>query len=437
MMSWIKPMIQNFGYPGLALAVTLECLYPPIPSEVILPFAGFLVGQRMLTLAGSILAATAGSVISGLVFYAIGRFVPKQVLFAFVGKHRRWIPVSDEELEQAFEWFSEKGAWAVLVGRIVPMVREFISIPAGLAEMPVMPFIAFTAVGSSIWNAALIGSGMLLGAHWESVQLVFAKYQYVAVLALAMLAFLVVAWRKGLLRKSLHALSSMKDRIPAPRRLVQTLSPLVRRSDIISMALVACLVLTFGHIADDVHEKEFWNLDLSVAQRIFESNSPSVDVAARLGGLLASPLLIVPMLVVVGLYGRKRGYEGLERLLVALAGSLLSSELVKLMFQRPRPIWNGVALDTGFSFPSSHTAVGAAFYGALAYVLAEAIKSKQLKCAVLLSGVLAAGLVAVSRVYLGVHYPSDVLAGMAFGFAWSILSVEGVTFVERRRLLLE
>ena len=163
--AWVVDVIDALGYLGLALLLVLENLFPPIPSEVVLPLAGFLVGRGDLNFWGTLAAATAGSVAGALTLYALGRYGGRPLVL----RYGRWLRVSEEGLDRAEGWFRRYGDWVVLFARVVPFARSVVSIPAGTMEMGPVRFVALTAIGSAVWNALLIGAGVTLGANWERV----------------------------------------------------------------------------------------------------------------------------------------------------------------------------------------------------------------------------------------------------------------------------
>ena len=162
----VSDVVDALGAVGVGLMVLLENLFPPIPSEVVLPLAGFLAGQGRMSLTAVLVAATAGSVLGALLLYELGRRLGRQRLAALLER----LPLTGaEDLERAEVWFGRHGGSAVLLGRLVPGVRSLVSIPAGVARMPLPRFLLYTALGSAVWNTALVVAGHQLGQRWTSV----------------------------------------------------------------------------------------------------------------------------------------------------------------------------------------------------------------------------------------------------------------------------
>jgi membrane protein DedA with SNARE-associated domain len=187
---WVLDVIDALGALGVAALVALENLFPPLPSEVVLPLAGFLSGQGRMSFAAVLLAATAGSVAGALVLYWAGAGIGVARLRRVADR----LPLMDaSDVDEAQGWFVRHGRTAVLVGRFIPGVRSLISIPAGVARMPLVPFVVLTAIGSGVYNAMLVGLGHQLGSRWTSVERYSDPINYgvYALLALGLLLAVV------------------------------------------------------------------------------------------------------------------------------------------------------------------------------------------------------------------------------------------------------
>jgi membrane protein DedA with SNARE-associated domain len=214
--NWVQDVITQFGYLGVALLVVIENVFPPIPSEIVLPFAGFVAqqgasavnatagaAQSDTTVIGMMIAATIGSVVGALVLYFVSAAIGPERLRAFVARFGKWFGVKSSDLVRAEEWFDRRSVAAVLVGRCVPLIRSIVSIPAGFRRMNLTSFVVLTAIGSAVWNIALIGAGALLGDQWERVGEYVGVFQWLVIVAVLLLLVRFVFSRlKSIRRKT-------------------------------------------------------------------------------------------------------------------------------------------------------------------------------------------------------------------------------------------
>jgi membrane protein DedA with SNARE-associated domain len=170
MFNWITTVIATLGYIGVAALTFLENLFPPIPSELVIPLAGFVAANGPLRLDIVIMAASFGSLAGAFVWYDIGRRIGERTLRAWVRRYGKWLTLSENDLDVAQQWFQRHGRASVLVGRLVPGVRTSVSLPAGFAKMPLGAFLMFSALGTVLWTAALASAGVLLQAHHTRVR---------------------------------------------------------------------------------------------------------------------------------------------------------------------------------------------------------------------------------------------------------------------------
>jgi membrane protein DedA with SNARE-associated domain len=170
MFNWITGLVELTGYLGIALLMLTENVFPPIPSELIMPLAGFTAARGELSFVGIVLAGTTGSIVGALFWYGIGRWLGTERLRRWAGRHGRWLTLAPEEVDQATDWFRRYCGLAVLIGRLVPAVRTLISVPAGIAGMPLARFLAYSALGTAAWTALLAGAGYLLEDQYRQVQ---------------------------------------------------------------------------------------------------------------------------------------------------------------------------------------------------------------------------------------------------------------------------
>jgi membrane protein DedA with SNARE-associated domain len=186
-------LIQELGYVGLLVLMAVEHIFPPIPSELVLPLAGFEVGRGNLSFAGALASSTAGSLIGASVLYALARRGGRPLVLRL----HRVLRFDEHDLERAERRFQRHSAWIVLLGRMVPGLRSAVSIPPGLLRMPFRRYLTLTFAGSLVWNAALILAGQQLGSRWSDVaDVVGPVAQWVLVASIPLVAVgLLIRWR--------------------------------------------------------------------------------------------------------------------------------------------------------------------------------------------------------------------------------------------------
>lgn len=169
MFQWITGVIAAFGYLGIAGLMLAENVFPPIPSELIMPLAGYMAARGEFSLLWLIFAGTAGSVLGAVLWYWIGLKIGLERLCALSRRHGRWIGIAPRDITRTKHWFDRHGWAAVFLGRMMPGARTLISVPAGMARMPFVPFLAYTTVGSALWTSFLTIAGFLLHRQYGEV----------------------------------------------------------------------------------------------------------------------------------------------------------------------------------------------------------------------------------------------------------------------------
>jgi membrane protein DedA with SNARE-associated domain len=192
---WVTGVIEALGYPGLTALVALENVFPPIPSELILPLAGFLTGQGRFSFIWVLAATTLGSLIGALVLYGIGAAVGQRRVRRLVERYGHWALLTPDDLAKAENWFDRYGSLAVFTGRLIPVVRSLVSLPAGYSRMPLGQFLLLTGAGSALWNGVLVSLGWALGENWHSIERFVDWLQYLVLAAAALLVIRFV-WQR-------------------------------------------------------------------------------------------------------------------------------------------------------------------------------------------------------------------------------------------------
>lgn len=204
MENFIIEIMNNFGYIGIFLLILLENLFPPIPSEVILTFGGFMTINTNMTIIGVILASTLGSLIGAIILYYLGKILNKERLIKIVNsKYGKLLRVKTKDIEAADKWFDTKGNKTVFFCRFIPVVRSLISIPAGMSEMPLLKFTIYTLFGSLIWNTVLICIGAFAGDKKDVILAIIDKASNIilVVLIVAAIIFAYQFYKKRIKKK--------------------------------------------------------------------------------------------------------------------------------------------------------------------------------------------------------------------------------------------
>ena len=194
--SWITDLMNEFGYWGVLFLIALENVFPPIPSEVILTFGGFMTQQpdMNLTVVGVITISTVGSVSGAVILYFVGRLLDVSRLEKIIDKYGHILRLTREDIYKADAWFDKYGIWTVLFCRLIPLIRSLISVPAGMSNMNFPLFIIFTSIGTVVWNTILVTLGASVGENWHEIVKYMDVFSNVIYVLLAVLFILCVIW---------------------------------------------------------------------------------------------------------------------------------------------------------------------------------------------------------------------------------------------------
>jgi membrane protein DedA with SNARE-associated domain len=188
MIDWVKTVIQSIGYPGIAMLMIIENIFPPIPSEIIMPFAGFVTQQDELNFLGVVLAGTVGSVLGTIPFYYLGQKIGEERLKRWADKYGKWLMLSSHDIDRASGWFDRHDASAVFICRLIPGIRTLISIPAGINKMNFGYFLFLTTIGTTLWVSLLTYLGHILGRNYDKVQ------SYLDPIGYAVFGFIILSY---------------------------------------------------------------------------------------------------------------------------------------------------------------------------------------------------------------------------------------------------
>ena len=194
MESWITSVMEQFGYFGIALLILVENVFPPIPSEVILTFGGFMTTKSELCIFGVVVASTIGSVGGAVILYWIGRILNVERLERIIEKWGKYLRLTKEDVRKADAWFDKYGPWTVFFCRFIPLIRSLISIPAGMSGMNQWLFLVLTTLGTLIWNLVLVLVGAKVGNNWHQIVNYMDVYSNIMYVVIAVSAVIFIIW---------------------------------------------------------------------------------------------------------------------------------------------------------------------------------------------------------------------------------------------------
>lgn len=421
MLSWLdhvlKSNIEQYKLFAIYITMTLESSCIPIPSEIVMPYAGYLVAQGKLTLPVTAFIGALANLSGSWLAYAVGRFGGRTL----VDKYGRYIFHSRKHLTKANRWFAKKGEVTVFLSRMLPGVRTFISLPAGIAKMDFAKFSIYSFLGSLPWNFALVYLGFVFTDRWDQLQNYLKDFNVLVLVSLVLVVLGYVFWRK------IGVITNTKNRVYDKLAAFGKFG----RGLIIGITAAALAILIFGKLAEDVMYHELTFLDTRVTKFVMEYSSQKMTLLMKFITTLGSVEILVPiaLLTVFILYKQKKRYWDSLLVVTALSGGWLLDELLKSIFHRPRPEVAMLIKVSGYSFPSGHAMVSVAFYGFLAYLVW--LNRFKFRYLAIIGTVMLVILIGISRIYLGVHYPSDVFAGFVAGGFWltgCILAMQTVRF---------
>lgn len=195
MSEWILTVMEQLGLAGVAFLMFLENVFPPIPSELIMPAAGFAAALGKMNIVAVIVAGTLGSVLGALPLYYLGTIFNEQRLLVLAQKYGKYFLIKPEDVTNANAWFNKYGKAVIFFGRMIPAIRSLISIPAGMNRMPMLPFLALTAVGSAIWTTLLAYAGFVLGANYDKVEAFISPISKIVVVVVLLIGATVAFFR--------------------------------------------------------------------------------------------------------------------------------------------------------------------------------------------------------------------------------------------------
>jgi membrane protein DedA with SNARE-associated domain/membrane-associated phospholipid phosphatase len=436
-------LVESYGYAVVFLFVAIESLGIPLPGETVLVTAAALAALGHLSIWWVIAIAAAGGIIGDAAGYWIGRLGG----LALLKRYGRFVHFDEHKLEKVHAFFERHGSKAVFFGRFIALLRTWAALLAGTAEMPYRVFTLYNVLGGITW-ASLFGTlGYLFGRSLPLLERYIGQASLAVVLLVALAVALSLAWRWFNANRELLAerISSdwarFRDRHP---RVARFIAARFVRGEYLGLHLtvgfllsLAALWLFAGVTEDVVHHDPLTRFDLTVTRLFRAHATPLGDKTFSLVSALGSPVAMA--IVAAGgilLLLARRNWVVLAAWIAAFGGAGLLTTVLKTLIQRPRPAEAARFLyGTTFSFPSGHALGSLVGYGMLAYVIGASLKESQRgRWHIMLATALIVIAIGISRLYLGVHYFSDVVAGYAVGILWLSVCISGLQVAQRRRL---
>nr|MBA2714303.1 bifunctional DedA family/phosphatase PAP2 family protein [Rubrobacteraceae bacterium] len=440
----ILSLIEHYGYLIILFGVMLESTGVPLPGETILIAAGILVQRGGLDLGDVIFFGILGAVVGDQIGYWAGREGGRP----FILRYGRYVLITPERLARAEAFFSRHGGKAVFMARFFSGLRIFGALVAGMSRMRWGTFFVYNALGGAVWATAAVLVGYFLGRslglveHW----LGRATLVLVAVLAVVVVFYLAYRWAAHNRARLVGYGEALLAYPPVARfrtRYDGQLQWLLRRltpGQYLGLHLTIGLLgaagglWLFGGLAEDLLTGDpIVRFDRVLADYLHSLATPPLTtfflVLTAFGSIEAIVLL---GLVVAALLAWGRRWIFLGSWLAAVAGGAVLNQLLKGLFERPRPFFeHPLLIETSYSFPSGHAMESFVVYGMLAYLAVLALRSWEARVGVVFGAALLVVLIGFSRMYLGVHYLSDVLAGYAAGGVWLSALITGVETIRR------
>ena len=443
-MERILSLIEHYGYLVVFFGVMLESVGVPLPGETILLASGFLAQRGYLDLGDAIVFGILGAVVGDQIGYWVGREGGRP----FVLRWGRYVRITPDRLERTERFFARHGGKAVFLARFFAGFRVFGALVAGISRMRWRTFFLYNALGGAVWATAVVLVGYLVGGSLGLVERWMGRATLVLAALIAVvvgfyLAYRWVANNRARLVEYGEAVLAYPPVARLRERYDRQLRWLLRRLTpgqylglhlTVGLAAAAGCLWLFGGLAEDLLTNDpLVRFDRETAAYLHSLATPSLTtfflIVTAFGSIEAVGLLGV---IVAAVLARRRQWLYLGIWVAAVGGSVVLDRLLKDLFARPRPFFeHPLLLETSYSFPSGHAMESFVAYGMLAYFAVLALESWRARTAVVFGTALLVLLIGFSRMYLGVHYFSDVVAGYAAGGVWLSALITGAETIRR------
>ncbi|MEH7386371.1 VTT domain-containing protein [Bacillus sp. JJ1521] len=416
-MQFLTALIEHYGYAVLFLSLMLELIAIPLPGEFLMGYAGVLVFQGKLSWIISIVIAGVGSCTGMTISYWIGN----KLGTPFFHKHGHRIHLGPDRLEKTSEWFKKYGNKLLLIAYFIPGVRHITGYFSGITQIPFRTYILYAYSGAFIWTGTFITLGKLLGPQWEQFHTSIKKYLFVgSVFAIAILVIIYLLKKYKLKIKELiiAGLGRGEQRFQSLRRL--------RLLIVSTSVLLLVFVIFMASLIENYINNEFEQFNTIVITLVSIIFNDQSAYWMKLFGLLASRIILVPLIVLTFLWivvkAKDRKIEIVFLLIVVIGGELFE-EGIRRVFHYLQPVHSALTNHLLYSFPSEQTLTAFILFGFSAYLLVRHSKKSGLQTFTSIIVVIILLLIGLSRIYFKQQYPSDVVAGYAFGGVWLSLNI--------------
>lgn len=443
MVDWLQSLLMHYGYLAVFFGVLVESMGVPLPGETLLLLGAAYAGTGRLHVWGVILAAALGAIIGDSLGYELGRTGGR----ALLDRYGRVLHLNPKHLERTEGFFQRYGDSTVLFGRFIAILRTFSAFLAGMNHMPYPRFLLFNALGGMLWAITFGLLGAAFGSQWQLIEHWVGRAGLLigGILVIVVLAVLGARWiiRHETELRARWTAFLMRPRVAAFRtRFAPQLAFLQARlspQGVLGLQLTIGLVILgtagwlFGGITEDVvHNDPLVQIDQAVSQWLHAHTEPPFTRAMAIVSLAGGQLVAIASIGLAAFFIWRHRWTELWLFLIGVGGGQLLNLLLKALVGRHRPVWSSpLLLLTDPAFPSGHAMASTLFYGLLAYLIARRSHSWRIGVTATTTAVILILLIGFSRIYLGVHFLSDVLGGYAAGVVWLTLTITSVTIMQR------
>ncbi|MFY9561696.1 MAG: bifunctional DedA family/phosphatase PAP2 family protein [Terriglobales bacterium] len=445
-------LLESYGYVALFLLVGLESLGIPLPGETALVTAAAFAGSGRLSIYRVVIIAAVAAILGDNGGYWIGR----KGGLSLIRRYGRFLRVDEAKLRRAREFFDRHGGKTVFIGRFMALLRTWAAVLAGVGNMQYSTFMLYNALGGITWAVIFGALGYVFGRNLPMLQRYIGQASLASVLFAALIVALVLGarWFRTNLSRISRRVSGITERIGSSeifqrfqKRHPEAWEFIVRRfqpGEYLGLHLTLGLLVSiaalwlFGGVTEDViHHDPLTRLDVTLLEWLHtNSTKTGLTIFAAISSLGSAWAITALGVLISIMLAVRRYWLLLAGWMAALAGAGVLDTLLKHMIRRPRPAYASAFLhDYSFSFPSGHAMGSLVAYGMLAYLIAILwTKRWQVRVAVVITAVVLILAIGASRLYLGVHYFSDVIAGFAAGVLWLSACITGIEIVRRQRV---